>query len=158
VPSKSVRQLIEALQTRYVRALDSKDMDGWLACFGDHGEYVCTTHENESQGLPVAIMMDDSPERMQDRVRFIEKVWVGTYEDYLTRHIVQLVGYEEGDRFVKAETSFMITYCDEGGASQMLATGLYHDEVELLDDRALFRSKKAVIDSSVTPRYLVYPI
>lgn len=149
---------IDDLQQRYTRALDRKDMQAWLACFSDKGEYVCTTAENEASGLPVAIMLDDGPERLKDRVKFIEKVWAGTFEDYSTRHFVQRVSHMEGTDVVAVETNFMVSYSADGGPTQMLATGIYEDEVELHADGALFRRKKAVIDSSVTPRYLVYPL
>ena len=149
---------IDELQQRYTRALDTKDMQGWLACFGEQGAYVCTTAENESQGLPIGIMRDDSRERLMDRVKFIEKVWAGTFEDYSTRHFVQRISHAEAGETITVETNFMVSYSAEGGPSQMLATGIYRDEVELSADGALFRRKTAVIDSAVTPRYLVYPL
>lgn len=149
---------IDELQQRYARALDRKDMQAWLACFSDRGEYVCTTAENQSSGLPVAIMMDDSPERLKDRVKFIDKVWAGTFEDYSTRHFIQRLSCEEAGDAVAVETSFMVSYSADGMPTQMLATGMYQDVIEVNGDAALFRRKMAVIDSSVTPRYLVYPL
>jgi len=149
---------ITALQERYVRALDRKDMQAWLACFSPRGGYVCTTAENDREGFPVGIMLDETHPRLMDRVKFIEKVWAGTFEDYSTRHFIQRVGGQERDDVVEVETNFMVSYSPEGGLSQILATGVYRDEVELYPDHALFRRKVAVIDSSVTPRYLVYPI
>ena len=149
---------IDELQQRYARALDRKDMRAWLACFSDKGEYVCTTAENEASGLPVAIMMDDSPERLKDRVKSMEKVCAGTFEDYSTRHFVQRVSQNTDSDIVAVETNFMVSYSADGVPTQMLATGVYEDEVELNADGALFRRKKAVIDGSVTPRYLVYPL
>ena len=156
--NNAIPDRIDELQQRYARALDSKDMQAWLACFSASGGYVCTTAENEASGLPVAIMFDDSPERLKDRVKFIEKVWAGTFEDYSTRHFVQRVSHDEGGDVVAVETNFMVSYSADGGLTQMLATGIYEDEVELTADGALFRRKKAVIDGSVTPRYLVYPL
>lgn len=149
---------IDDLQRRYARALDRKDLAGWLACFGTGGGYVCTTAENDSQGLAIALMMDDSPARLKDRVKFIEKIWAGTFEDYSTRHFVQRMETAEADGVVEVETSFMISYVDKGGSAAMLATGVYRDRVEITPEGAKFRAKRAVLDAPVTPRYLVYPI
>lgn len=156
--NSQVTERIDELQQNYACALDRKDMQAWLDCFSDGGGYSCTTVENEVRGLPVAIMLDDTPERLKDRVKFIEKVWAGTFEDYSTRHFVQRVRHTEVGDIVTVETNFFVSYSANGGPGAILATGSYYDEIELQADRALFRSKKAVIDSSVTPRYLVYPL
>ena len=65
---------LDELQVRYVSALDEHDMRGWADCFADEASYVCTTRENEEQHLPVALMMDDNRERIEDRMdtRFCE--------------------------------------------------------------------------------------
>lgn len=149
---------VDDLQLRYTRALDRKDMQAWLACFSADGGYICTTAENEAQNLPVAIMMDDRYARLVDRVKFIEKVWAGTFEDYSTRHLVQRANVERDGALIRVESNFIVSFSAEGGPTHLLAAGVYRDEIEIEDDRALFRRKTAVIDSSVTPRYLVYPI
>jgi anthranilate 1,2-dioxygenase small subunit len=151
---------IDALQIRYLRALDSADMDGWLACFGEAGgSYICTTRENEEQNLPLALMMDDSPERLRDRARFVTEVWSGTFEDYQTRHFVQrLECSDRGAGLYAVVSNFMVAYTSARGQSEILAAGLYHDEVTLAGNEAKFITKKAVLDTVATPRYLVYPV
>ncbi len=156
--SDSITARIDDLQLRYTLALDTKDMQAWLTCFSENGGYLCTTAENEASSLPVAIMMDDGPNRLKDRVKFIEKVWAGTFEDYSTRHLVQRISIEKGDGIILAHTNFIVSYSADGGPTQLLAAGIYRDEVEIAGERALFRRKTAIIDSSVTPRYLVYPL
>ncbi len=56
------------------------------------------------------------------------------------------------------ETQFMVAYTTARGQSEILATGVYHDEVSVDAGGAKFRAKRAVLDTLVTPRYLVYPI
>ena len=150
---------IDALQIDYVRALDRRDLQGWADCFGESGSYTCISRENEEQGLALAIMLDDSRARILDRVSYITKVWAGTFEDYTTRHFVQrLTCAQAASGLVTVESNFMLAYTTARGRSELLVAGLYHDEIELGVERALFRSKRAVLDTTTTPRYLVYPV
>ncbi len=73
---------IDALQNRAIRALDQRDWTAWLRSFAREASYVCLSRENEEQGLSMPLMMDDCRERLEDRVKFITEVWVGTFEDY----------------------------------------------------------------------------
>jgi anthranilate 1,2-dioxygenase small subunit len=159
VVDRDILACIDALQLEYLRALDRSDMNGWASCFGDPASYVCTTRENEDQGLPVALMLDDSRQRIADRVKYVTRVWAGTYEDYRTRHFVQRLNWLERDpSLYEVESQFMVAYTSRRGQSEILVVGVYLDEVVIESATAKFRSKKAVLDTVVTPRYLVYPI
>lgn len=150
---------IEDLMARYNHALDRQDLRAWADCFGAQCSYVCTTRENEQRGLPLAQMMDDSRERIEDRITYITKVWAGTFEAYDTRHFVQrpLVLDVTGDA-VRTETVFLVTYGAASGRTEVLATGVYLDEIDCSGERAVLRSRKAVLDNATLPRYLVYPV
>ena len=151
---------IDALQVAYARALDRFDMAAWLGCFADGaGSYVCTTRENEDHELPLALMMDDSPERLADRARFIDEVWAGTFEEYTTRHFVQRLdcAATAPGRYA-VESNFMVAYTTDRRNSEILCAGLYVDDIAINAAGARFASKKAVLDTVTTPRYLVYPV
>ncbi len=151
---------IDALQLAYARALDRFDMPAWLGCFEDGaGSYICTTRENEEQGLALALMMDDSRQRLADRVRFIDEVWAGTFEEYTTRHFVQRLDCAESapGRYT-VESNFMVAYTTDRRNSEILCAGIVLDEIVIEGAGARFASKKAVLDTVTTPRYLVYPV
>lgn len=150
---------LDALQLRYARALDNHDMRGWSSCFAGEASYVCISRENVEQGLPVAVMMDDTRARIEDRVKAVDEVWAGTFEDYQTRHFVQRLACTQiaAERW-SMESDFMVTYTTGPGDTQVLAAGVYLDEVVFEGDEAKLASRKAVIDANATPRYLVYPI
>jgi 3-phenylpropionate/cinnamic acid dioxygenase small subunit len=153
-------RLIDELQARYMDALDSKKMLAWLATFSADGQYVCKTAESEQAGWPMALIMDDNHGRLEDRVKFVDKVWAGTFQDYQTRHFVQrmeVTPAEGGLYEVRSNFSIAFTRSDTG-RTDMLAAGVYHDIVAIDDERALFRAKKAVIDAPLLPHYIVYPL
>jgi anthranilate 1,2-dioxygenase small subunit len=149
---------VDELQMNYISALDGKDMDAWIGCFTGSGSYICTTSENEAEGLPIALMMDDCHDRLKDRAKFITEVWAGTFEDYLTRHFVQRLLCVEDESDYRVISNFLVTYTTAAGRSEVLVSGQYLDRVQVNGKSALFCSKRAVLDTTITPRYLVYPV
>ncbi len=154
---------IDELQTRYIHVLDSKNMEGWLAAFAETPEasYICTTQESVARNLPLALILDDCYARLQDRVTYITKIWAGTFQDYRTRHFIQRVSAGQLTKdTVRVCTNFTVIYTpDDTGSSEVLTAGVYEDVVRLSGDGgAQFLSKRAVTDTSVLPRYLVYPL
>lgn len=150
---------LNELHLAYLGALGRNDMTAWAACFADPGSYICTTRENEEQGLSLALMMDDSHGRILDRVKYVQQVWHGTYEDYRSRHVTQRTAWRlSPDGALFDEGNFIVSYTGEDGRSGLLATGTYHDEVVLSEEGPRYRAKKVVLDTTITPRYLVYPL
>lgn len=160
--SGDISAQIDALQVRYIAALDAKKMHDWLATFSADADasYICTTAENLAANLPVALMLDDCYARLQDRVTFVTKIWAGTYTDYRTRHFIQRTACRAaGAGLFEVETNFSVTYTPgDTGRSELFATGVYLDRVVVGADGARFRSKKAVTDTTVVERYVVFPL
>lgn len=152
-------QQIDALQMSYIAALDNKDMQGWLDSFTADGSYVCIANENEESGLPLALMMDDCHERLEDRVTYVTKVWAGTFEDYQTRHFVQRIACTpKGGDLYETVSNFTVFYTDSAGNTGTLVCGRYVDEIVVNGSGAKLKSRRAVMDTNVAPRYIVYPI
>ena len=152
-------QQIDALLINYIAALDSKDMSGWLDTFASDGSYICIANENEQSGLPLALMMDDCHERLEDRVTYVTKVWAGTFEDYQTRHFVQRVNCTpKGGDLYETVSNFTVFYTDSAGNTGTLVGGRYVDQIVLGNGGAKLKSRRAVMDTNVAPRYIVYPI
>src|SRR3546814_9586134 len=61
---------LDALQNRYIAALDGKDIAGWADCFSQREDatYICRSAENEANGWPIALMLDDCRARIADRI------------------------------------------------------------------------------------------
>lgn len=150
---------VDALQNRYITALDGKDIAGWADCFSqrEDASYICRSAENEANGWPIALMLDDCRARIEDRIMFITKIWVGTFQDYRTRHFVQRVACERDGSLWRVRSHFSIEYTLDPHRTQTLAAGVYEDVVEIVGDEARFVSKKALYDTTVLPQYIVYP-
>lgn len=150
---------IHELHRIYIRALDRRDMAGWLACFEQDGAYLCQTRENHDGELPIGYMWDDRHGRLQDRVKAVKEVWAGTAEDYQSRHLTQLLECRlAADGLYEAISNFVVFYTTNRGDSRVLATGEYLDEIRITSGAARIKSRKAILDQLAVPRYLVYPI
>ena len=151
---------VDALQNRYISALDDKDMHGWLDTFAerDDASYFCKPAENEAMGLPICLMLDDCRARLKDRITFVTRIWKGTFQDYRTRHFVQRMSCEqEADNIVRVRSNFTIDYTFDPNPTATLAAGVYEDVVVLEGESARFLSKRAIYDTTVLPQYIVYP-
>jgi anthranilate 1,2-dioxygenase small subunit len=150
---------VDALQHRYIAALDGKDIAGWAACFSARADasYICRSAENEANGWPIGLMYDDCRGRIDDRIMFITKIWAGTFQDYRTRHFLQRVSCERQGDLWHVRTHFSIEYTLDPQRTQTLAAGVYEDVVEIVGGEARFVSKKALYDTTVLPQYIVYP-
>ena len=54
-------------------------------------------------------------------------------------------------------TNFTVIYTPEQGQTEVMVAGVYEDEV-LINGTAKFVAKKAIMDTNVAPRYIVYPV
>lgn len=151
---------IDNLQMRYIHAVDSSDMEGWLATFGPRGSYICTTAESEEAGLPIALALDDCYARLEDRVKFVDRVWKGTVHKYRTRHIVQrLICEEISSNKYLIQSNFIVAYTrSDTKTTEVYTSGRYIDEIEFVDEQAMFLSKKAIMDADFLKYYMVYPM
>jgi 3-phenylpropionate/cinnamic acid dioxygenase small subunit len=152
----AVRSLIHA----YVRNLDQLKIAEWEDFFAAEAYYEVNSRENIERGLSLAHVLDHTRDRIHDRVTYILDVWEGHYNSYWPRHIIgEPVETGREDGLVYVETPFAM-YITEAGSigSRLLAVGNYEDVITFEDDRPKFRSKRVVLDTTVMPRYFVYPI
>lgn len=153
---------LDELQAAYVEALDGKDMRGWLATFTEREDasYICISRENVEQGLELAMMLDDSLGRLHDRVTYITEIWAGTFQDYRTRHVVQRLRTQlSADGSLTMQSNFSVFFAgDDTGMAQVLTTGVYEDVIVAEGGVMKLLSRRAVLDTAVLPRYLVFPV
>lgn len=153
---------VDELQTRYITALDEKSMEQWLATFSTRADasYILTTAESVAAGRQIALIMDDTRSRLEDRVSLVTRVWEGIFQDYQTRHFVQRTSLRStAADVVEVRTNFSAFFTPiDTGRTEVLAAGIYLDRVVIEGDRALFLSKTAILDSALLARYVVYPL
>jgi|LWDU01.1.fsa_nt_gi anthranilate 1,2-dioxygenase small subunit len=158
--SVTITQQIEQLNRDYIGALDRLDMPAWLACFNKQGRYTFISEENHRRHLPIAFMLDDCYERLQDRVTQVVDIQADSTEHYQTRHFTQLMSVEALDNGqYQAEFNYSIYYTRrDSNQTQILCVGRYMDVIEIAENAVNFIKRKAVTDTNVLPRYIAYPV
>lgn len=162
------RQAALDLLVRYIRVVDDpRRIDEWPELFGDDAEYLVITRENHERGLPIAVIRDDSKDRILDRVTIIKEFWGagGRAEDRhynaaWPRHLVGPAWVEfasSGDVLMGANIGVWTTVQVES-APRLLAVGEYQDIVDFSGDGPKFKSKKVILDTPVLQDVFVYPL
>ncbi|HIL92248.1 MAG TPA: hypothetical protein EYG50_05795 [Cycloclasticus sp.] len=151
---------VENLNRDYICALDTMDMAGWLNCFSRQGNYTFIAEENVRRGLPIAFMLDDCYERLQDRVTQVVDIQIDSTEHYQTRHFTQLTSITEQEKgVIQAVFNFSVYYTQKDtNHTKILCVGRYEDVITLEDNKAQFKHRKAITDTNVLPRYIAYPV
>lgn len=158
------------LLARYVRVVDDpRRIDEWPGFFTADAQYIVITRENEDRGLPIAVIRDDSKDRILDRVTLIKDFWGAGgreedrhYNQVRTRHIVGPSWVElDGDGRALVGAHLMVwsaAQVDLQGAPRLIALGEYRDVVDFADGTAKLLSKTVVLDAPVLQDVFVYPL
>lgn len=154
--------IFDALQSRYIHAVNNKNMQAWADTFStkDEVSYICTTAESERAGLKMCLIMDDNRRRIEDRITYVNSIWEEIYADYETRHFVQRTHWslvENGQ--IEVQSNFLVVVTpSETGTPMIFSSGHYIDRIEINDGKASFISKKVIMDTPHIERFMAYPI
>jgi len=154
------KELIESLNNEYISALNDFNMDNWLACFSQQGQYILTSEENVRRNLPIAFMLDDCYARLKDRVKQVMDIQYDSSEHYQMRHFTQLISVtESGNGVIETKFNFSVYYTPrDTHQTETLCVGKYEDSIVIENGEARFQKRVAIVDTNVLPRYVVYPV
>ncbi len=168
VDAAARRQAALDLLASYVRVVDDpRRIEEWPDLFTDEAEYLVLTRESHERGLPIAVIRDDSKDRIRDRVVIIKEFWGAGgraedrhYNEAWPRHIIGPVWVElqeSGEASLGA--NFMVWGSGMlGGSPRLLAVGEYRDVVAFPDGIAKFQAKTVILDNPVLQDVFVYPL
>jgi 3-phenylpropionate/cinnamic acid dioxygenase small subunit len=164
----SREQAARELLAHYVRVVDDPErVHEWPDLFADETEYVVVTRESLERGLPVAVIRDDSKDRILDRVTVIREFWGAGgrledrhYNDVRPRHLVGPVWTEPAeDGSVRVTANFGVWLTPSADPTpRLLALGEYRDHVVFTPQGPRFRSKWVILDTAVLQDVFVYPL
>src|SRR5215469_15523228 len=157
IVSDGVRHQIEALNTRYIRAIDDDAVEDWPKLFTEECLYRITTRENFSQNLPLPLMECASRGMLIDRVFGYRRVNV--YEPQRYTHLLSGLVIEPIDAtHVRCRQNYAVIRTMVTGDMMTFSAGVYHDRVVINGDQALFEERIVVQESRRVDTLLVIPI
>ncbi len=151
------RDELEGLYADYCAALDDGEFERWPSFFAEACSYLVTTRENVEQGWAVALLNCESRGMVEDRTIAIRKTLY-----YLPRAQRRLVsgiratGVDAEGTHVRA--SFAVFETMVGEHTKVLATGRSLDIVAREGGALKFVKRACVLDASLVPNSLPFPI
>src|SRR2546429_9216055 len=134
------RQAALDLLTQYIRIVDDpRRIEEWPALFSDDAEYIVITRENHERNLPIAVIRDDSKDRIADRVTIIREFWGAggraadrPYNDAGPRHVggPGWVEFNESGAALVGGNFALYQSVHAGVAPRLLAAGEYPRDLE----------------------------
>jgi anthranilate 1,2-dioxygenase small subunit len=154
--SDAVRHQIEALNTRYIRAIDDDALEDWPNLFTEECLYRITTRENFSQNLPLPLMECASRGMLIDRVFGYRRVNI--YEPQRYTHLLSGLVIEPIDAtHMRCRQSYAVIRTMVNGEMMIFSCGVYYDRI-ILGDKAMFEERIVVQESRRVDTLLVIPI
>ena len=147
----------EALQARYVAAIDDDRLEDWPALFTERCRYEITTAENYEARMPLGLFFADSRAMLNDRVASLRRANI--YEAQRYRHIVSatLVLDASANR-IATQSNFIVVRIMADGDMRLFASGRYRDVIDLGGPSPLFAEKIAILDNRRIDTLLALPI
>ena len=150
-------RVIEALHTRYIRAIDDDQLEDWPGLFTENCLYKVVTRENFEQGLPLAVMECRSRGMLQDRVTGYRRINVFEPQRY-SHQISGLTVESVDERTVKCRSNYLVVRTVVDGTMSLFSAGIYLDKVVIEPDGALFQERIVIPDSRRIETLLVLPL
>jgi anthranilate 1,2-dioxygenase small subunit len=153
----TLRQTLLALQDEYISTLDTDALELWPEMFVEDCLYEIIPKENADLGLPAPVIYCDSKAMLRDRVVSLRNANI--FQPAIYRHFISGLSFlTEADGTVEMRCSYLVVNTSQLGQSTVYQTGRYHDVVVQRDGRWLFKSKRAIYDTSRIQTALAIPI
>lgn len=153
----AIKAVIDAFIVSSAMLIDRDDLDAWLDRFEDAARYIVTSRENQSLGLPAALIHCDSKASLKDRLVALRHA--NKFNPHYDRHIMggTVITSVTGD-VAAVESNFMIVQSTKTGQSRLFCAGCYFDRIRVSGAAARFVERVAVLDTFAVPTLLATPV
>jgi anthranilate 1,2-dioxygenase small subunit len=154
---EAARRQVEALNTRYIRAIDDDQLEAWPELFTEKCLYRVVTRENVARGYVLPLMECASRGMLVDRVTGYRRVNI--YEPQRYTHMLSGLVVERLDptRLV-AKQNYLVIRTMVTGEMMIFSAGVYLDKIALDAEGARFEERIVVQESRRVDTLLVIPL
>ncbi len=141
------RLRVEELLREYAACIDDGRYEEWPAMFTEECRYLIIPRESHEQGYVSGFYLCESRGMLKDRILCLRETAI--YESQQYRHLIGGTRVlESSSAGCRAETPFAVIRTTQDGAMSLFAAGKYVDDVVFEGDKALFREKLVLTDST----------
>ena len=137
-------------------AIDDGDLDRWPGFFGDPCLYKIVAKENFDAGLPLALLLCESPGMIRDRRDAFAELNV--FGPRVWRHMTGAVRLGEDGGAITARSNFVIFETLSGKDTHILCAGEYRDVIVREQKALKFRERICIYDTTMIPNSIVMPL
>jgi anthranilate 1,2-dioxygenase small subunit len=156
VADAMLRLRVEDLLSRYERAIDDNDLEGWPGFFTDDCEYGIWPSENDKAGLPMPLMLCRGKGMLNDRVLAHREANI--FAPHVYRHFHGGLVVDQAGQDITAASSYLVVRILQDGESHIYQAGRAADTIVEQDGRLLFARRRIVYDTLRVQTLLVTPI
>jgi 3-phenylpropionate/cinnamic acid dioxygenase small subunit len=151
------RYRVEDLLSDYAMIIDDDRLEEWPGLFAEECHYrVCTAADYE-EGLPLGMIWADSRAMLVDRIASLREANI--YEAHRYRHVTGACRIEEFDGAIaRVRSSFAVIRIMHDGDTDLFASGVYRDRIDLSGAPPLFQERIVVLDSQKIDTLLAIPL
>lgn len=154
---EAIRQQVEALNTRYIRAIDDDQLEAWPELFVENCLYRIVTRENFDRGFTLPLMECASRGMLIDRVTGYRRVNI--YEPQRYTHLLSGLAIERIDASrVACRQNYLVIRTMVTGEMAIFSAGVYLDKVIFGESGARFEERIVVQASRRIDTLLVIPL
>jgi anthranilate 1,2-dioxygenase small subunit len=154
---EAARRQIEALNTRYIRAIDDDELEAWPELFTEKCLYRVVTRENFARGFTLPLMECASRGMLVDRVTGYRRVNV--YEPQRYTHMLSGLTVERLDATrLATKQNYLVVRTMVTGEMMIFSTGVYLDKIVLDQEGVRFEERIVVQESRRVDTLLVIPL
>lgn len=152
-----IRHRIEDLLYDYAMVIDDDRLEEWPGLFAEDCRYRITNAADYAEGLQHGMIWADSRGMLTDRVAALREANI--YEAQRYRHITGAFRIEDVDGSVaRVRSTFAVIRIMHNGDTEMFATGVYLDRIDLSGDSPCFIERIVVTDSQKIDTLLAIPL
>jgi anthranilate 1,2-dioxygenase small subunit len=148
---------LQALQTRYISAIDDRRFEDWPDFFTPDATYEIVPQENVSQGLPAGLMHCFGQSMMRDRIVSMREANV--FHAHTYRHFVsglEIVGQVDDE--ISTRSNYLVMRAVNELTADVFQVGRYEDIVVLTEQGWRYKAKRAVYENARVHTLLVIPV
>lgn len=151
------RHRIEDLLFDYAMVIDDDRLEEWPGLFAEDCHYRVCTAADYAEGLPLGMIWADSRAMLVDRIASLREANI--YEAHRYRHVTGPFRIDAFDGSVaRVRSSFAVIRIMHDGDTDLFASGLYRDRIDLSGETPLFLERIVVIDSQKIDTLLAIPL
>ena len=148
---------VQALYAECSAALDEREFERFLSCFATECAYSIHAKENVDRGWPIALVSCLNRGMLVDRVAAIQKS--SFIIPRVQRRIVSGIRLDtSGELPLRTRASFAVFETFEGETTTLFVAGRFEDSICREGGELKFAKRKCILDSSIVPNSLPYPL